>query len=85
MFYLVLQSSRAFKANFTISTKTGRTTHSNLLPPFGTTFNDDDDGCVLMIDVDESVVSRIEEEEGCDDDDDGCGCVGGGDEFGVTI
>lgn len=73
----MLQSSRAFKANFTISTNTGRTTHSNLLPPFITFCEDDDevvdddDGCVLM--MDESVISR-EEEQG-----------GGGDELGVII
>ena len=83
--YRVLQSSRAFKANFTISTNTGRTTHSNLFPPFITfcddavaaaADDDDDDGCVLMMD-DESVVSRDDEEE----EQGG----GGGDELGVTI
>lgn len=69
----MLQSSRAFKANFTISTNTGRTTHSNLFPPF-ITFNVDDvddDGCVLMMD-DESVNSLD-------------ACCGGDDELGVTI
>lgn len=78
--YRVLQSSRAFKANFTISTNTGKTTHSNLFPPFITFCDDDaaddDDGCVLMMD-DESVVSRDEEEE----EQGG----GGGDELGVMI
>lgn len=79
----MLQSSRAFKANFTISTNTGRTTHSNLFPPFATFCDDDDDvvddddGCVLMMD-DESVVSREEEQRGKGRD-------GGGDELGVTI
>lgn len=78
--YRVLQSSRAFKVNFTISTNTGKTTHSNLFPPFITFCDDDaaddDDGCVLMMD-DESVVSRDEEEE----EQGG----GGGDELGVMI
>jgi hypothetical protein len=56
----VQQSSLAFKANFTISTNTGCTTHSNLLPPLFH-FVDDTavaDGCVLMMDDDESVKSR---------------------------
>lgn len=72
--YRVLQSSRAFKANFTISTNTGSTTHSNLFPPFITFVlvdDVDDDGCVLMMD-DESVNSLDV-------------CCGGGDELGVII
>lgn len=71
--YRVLQSSLAFKANFTISTNTGRTTHSNLFPPFITFIVDDDedDGWVLMMD-DDSVNSFA-------------GCCGGGDELGVII